>query len=268
MLKIIIHLFIFAFLSVLTQVGGIVYFAALYGSNKFQLGRVKSVGLFVIVYLLTTFAIVPLIAPVFGRTALPITGNLRPLNIITCLLNRHYVRPELKKQLTSVAEQMNRNFDGTRTNYLDANFPFYEGFPLFPHLNHNDGRKVDLAFYYVDTRSGEQSNDAPSFIGYGIYEGPTKEEVNYPNRCAEQGFWQYGLLTYAVPKWNEDKLKVDAHRTAELIRLLAEDELTAKIFIEPHLKKRWNLSRYDKIRFHGCQAVRHDDHIHTQIKHQ
>jgi hypothetical protein len=32
------------------------------------------------------------------------------------------------------------------------------------------------------------------------------------------------------------------------------------------LKARWNLTQYDKIRFHGCQAVRHDDHIHTQVK--
>ncbi|MFT5619364.1 MAG: hypothetical protein ACI85I_002607, partial [Arenicella sp.] len=38
-----------------------------------------------------------------------------------------------------------------------------------------------------------------------------------------------------------------------------------KVFIEPHLKTRLGLENYSKIRFHGCQAVRHDDHIHVQL---
>src|SRR5690606_4149881 len=184
-LKIITHFLIFLSLTILTQVGGIVYLLALYISDIFQFDRFKMIGLFIIVYLVATFVIVPLIAPVFGRTALPLTGNLRPLNMLTCLLNRHYVRPVLKKQLISIAEQMNSKFDGTRTNYLDANFPFYSGFPLFPHLSHNDGKKVDLAFYYTDVRTGEPSNAAPSLIGYGIYDGPSEAEINYPEKCSE-----------------------------------------------------------------------------------
>ena len=46
--------------------------------------------------------------------------------------------------------------------------------------------------------------------------------------------------------------------------ILKQNEIS-KIFIEPHLKKRMNLKN-PKIRFHGCRAVRHDDHIHLQIK--
>lgn len=38
-----------------------------------------------------------------------------------------------------------------------------------------------------------------------------------------------------------------------------------KIFLEPHLKTRLKLSKYSKIRFHGCHSVRHDDHIHLQL---
>ncbi len=34
---------------------------------------------------------------------------------------------------------------------------------------------------------------------------------------------------------------------------------------KPHLKTRLKLSSA-KIRFHGCQAVRHDDHIHVQLR--
>lgn len=265
-LKYALHLLMFTFLTVITQVGGVVYLLALHLTHQFQFTFIKSTGLFAGMYLLTTFAVIPLLAPVFGRTALPLRGALKPLTIGTCLLNRHYVRPELREQLLSIAEKMDDQLKGTQTNYLDANFPFYNGFPLFPHLSHDDGKKVDLAFYYRSTQTGEPSASAPSLIGYGIYESPMQGEVNYPEQCAKQGFWQYGFLSCWVPKWNEERLKVDSERTSILIGLLAEDPLTSKIFLEPHLKVRWNLERHDHIRFHGCQAVRHDDHIHVQIK--
>lgn len=197
-----------------------------------------------------------------GREALPLTGNLRPLNLGTCLLNRHYVKPQLRDQLQSISDIMNAKFEGTKTNYLDANFPFFDGFPLVPHLSHNDGKKLDLAFYYKNEDG--RTHSAPSCIGYGVYEDPRNGETDYPSYCRQKGYWQYGLLV--VPQWNKNDYELDYDRTRELIKLLAEDQMTSKIFIEPHLKVRWKLSKYDNIRFHGCQAVRHDDHIHTQIK--
>jgi len=266
MLKLAIHFLLIALLTVLSQIGGIVYLITLILAKLLCLGRLKATIAFFSLYLISTFAVVPLIAPIFGRTALPLAGNLQPLNFVTCLLNRHYVKPNLKEQLISISEVMSVKFSGTKTNYLDANFPFYDGFPLLPHLSHNDGKKVDLAFYYTNTKTGERANSTPSLIGYGIYDSPKNNEINSPEKCVNQGYWQYGLLTYIVPKWNSDKFKVDSERTKELIRLLATNELTSKIFIEPHLKARWGLSKYNKIRFHGCQAVRHDDHIHTQIR--
>ena len=39
-----------------------------------------------------------------------------------------------------------------------------------------------------------------------------------------------------------------------------------KIFIEPHLKQRLGLQKENKIRFHGCGAVRYDDHKHVQLQ--
>ena len=44
-----------------------------------------------------------------------------------------------------------------------------------------------------------------------------------------------------------------------------QNKAIKKIFIEPHLKTRWGLKNYQKIRYHGCHAVRHDDHIHVQL---
>ncbi|TRX59026.1 hypothetical protein FNH22_10880 [Fulvivirga sp. M361] len=265
MLKFIIHGIAIAFLTVLTQVGGIVYLIVLALSNRYQLNLLKSSGLFLGTYMVVCLLILPFLAPMFGRVALPVTGNLKPLNYITCLLNRHYVRTELREQLVGVSDRINKQFEGTKTNYLDANFPFYDGFPLFPHLSHNDGRKVDIAFYYTNQETKAYSNSAPSFIGYGIYEGPAANETNYPKQCADKGYWQYGFLNYLIPHWKADKFSVDVKRTGTLIRSLATDQRTSKIFLEPHLKQRWKLGGYNKIRFHGCQAVRHDDHIHLQL---
>ena len=263
-LKFLIHFVSICILTIATQVGGLIYLLTIVLRRVFNLGKFWSVGIFLGAYIIMSFAILPLLAPIFGRSALPLTGNVRPLNFVTCILNRHYVKPQLKQQLEIVANQMNAKYNGTITNYLDANFPFFNGFPLFPHLSHNDGKKLDLAFYYK--KNDEPSSYAPSFIGYGVYEAPKNGESDFPSICEQKGYWQYGLLSSIVPQWNKEVFELDADRTKELIKLLAEHAKTSKIFIEPHLKKRWGLSKYDNIRFHGCQAVRHDDHIHTQIK--
>lgn len=248
----------------ITQVGGVIYLLTIVLGKPLDIKWQKRLGAFVILYFVVTLVLIPSVAPFFGRVALPLTGNLKPLNLVTCFLNRHYVVPDLEEQLKEIAGKMNTAFEGTQTNYLDANFPFFNGFPLLPHLSHDDGRKVDLAFYYK--HMGQQANAAPSFIGYGIYEAPVAQELDYPERCKKQGYWQYGMLAALVPQWNKREYELDVKRTRHLIKLLASSELTSKIFIEPHLKDRWKLTDYNVIRFHGCQSVRHDDHIHTQIR--
>ncbi|GAA5022490.1 hypothetical protein GCM10011506_00830 [Marivirga lumbricoides] len=251
-------------LTIITQVGGVLYFLTLLTAKAFKLNQLKGLAMFGVLYLITSFAILPAMAPVFGRTALPFTGNLKPLNFGTCLLNRHYVTPELKYQLVEIADEMNKQFAGSVTHYLDGNFPFFNGFPLIPHLSHNDGKKLDLAFFY--TKKDGSINSAPGFIGYGIYESPAEGEVDYPARCREQGYWQYGILSSFVINLGNGDYQLDVDRTRTLIKLMAEHRLTSKIFIEPHLKQRWELDQYKNIRFQGCRAVRHDDHIHTQVR--
>ena len=148
---------------------------------------------------------------------------------------------------------------------MDANFPFIDKFPLIPHLSHNDGKKLDLSFCYRDTKTGEPTNDCPSFIGYGICEEPRSDEKNTDDFCADKGFWQYSFLTKVISQDSKKDFTFDSDKTRELVNLFSTQQTIEKIFIEPHLKKRLNLTS-DKIRFHGCQAVRHDDHIHVQIK--
>ncbi|GAB5527899.1 MAG: hypothetical protein Roseis2KO_57710 [Roseivirga sp.] len=257
---------LFIVLSILTQIGGLIYVLTLIISKKLSLNKLKTRLLFVGCYLLFTLVITPLIAPLFGRVALPLNGNLRPQNYLTILLNRHYVKQDLKAQLVSAASTMHDQFPDTSVKYLDANFPFIKGFPLLPHLSHNDGRKVDLGFVYTDKETGLATDSSPSPMGYGVYESPRESETNYAQKCKAEGYWQYGFLERLVPQWRADNYTVDVERTKALISILLTHKETSKIFIEPHLKVRWGLSQYDKVRFHGCQAVRHDDHIHLQTE--
>jgi hypothetical protein len=165
----------------------------------------------------------------------------------------------------SVADRLTEKYPGTTINYLDANFPFIDNFPLFPHLSHSDGKKLDLSFQYNDGYTGLITTDVPSFIGYGICEEPSVGEENKPEYCDKKGYWQYSLLRNMVSRKDKNKFVFDNERTRELVNGFASHEILGKIFIEPHLKTRLRLTSA-KIRFHGCQAVRHDDHIHVQLK--
>jgi hypothetical protein len=197
-LSIFFNIFIFIVLTIFTQVGGLVYFFSFVthtiinrkiGHKYFQ--RISKLASFLIIYNLVTFGLVPLIARPFGRVPLPIfeTNNLQPQNILTCFLNRNYVNPTLKEAAFKVATQMNAKYPNTTLNYLDANFPFINSFPLFPHLSHNDGKKLDLSFCYIDIKTLKQTNKCPSFIGYGICEEPRPNEKNTTGFCENRALW-------------------------------------------------------------------------------
>ncbi len=263
-----------ALLTVLTQVGGVLYLAAIASqgwierriSHPWKL-RLAKLGYFMALYLVATLLIVPLLARPLGRAPLPMwgSGHLRPLRAFTCLLNRHYVRAELREATIAVADQMAARFPGTDLYYLDANFPFWDGFSLLPHRSHDDGKKLDLAFCYMDPATGETKNDSPSWLGYGVYADPKKGEQDQPAICGQGGHWQYSIMQSIVPQWSKDAFELDEARTKAMVELFAAQPAIAKMFIEPHLKARMDLSS-PKIRYHGCQAARHDDHLHVQIR--
>ena len=261
-MKIVLHLFIALVLTVISQIGGIIYLATfLFGKLK-KLDWKKTTVLYLGLYLLISLLILPFITPFFGRSALPISGNLKPLNYLTVLLNRHYVDNQMKTELEKISSDFQSEYPNSHVNYLDANFPFIDGFPLFPHLSHNDGKKIDLTFFYL--HKDQPINSSPSFLGYGAFDEPKQNEEDYPQICEQKGFWQYSLLRF-ITVGDKGDYKTDIDRTRRLIQLLAQTS-NSKIFLEPHLKKRWKLNRFDNIRFHGCHAVRHDDHIHFQIQ--
>jgi len=94
---------------------------------------------FLSIYLLSTLLIVPLIAPKFGRERIK---SVTPASYFTILANRNYVTPEMNVLLKDLQDKLGH------VNYLDANFPFIDKFPLLPHLSHNDGKKLDLSLAY------------------------------------------------------------------------------------------------------------------------
>ncbi len=263
----------FLILSILTQTGGIIYLINTTTfkwinektNNKWLASLVK-LTTFLLLYCLATFLIVPILAKPLGRVRMPIrtTNHIRPATIWTCLLNRNYVRPVLRDMAFDVANQMATKYPGTTLNYLDCSFPFINGFPLFPHLSHNDSKKIDLSFCYNNIQ-GIETNEVPSAIGYGICEEPRPGEVNTAEDCGNRGFWQYNILRVIVPQGNKVNFTFNETKTKDLVELFASEDATGKIFIEPHLVKRLKLTS-NKIRFHGCRAVRHDDHIHVQLK--
>ena len=256
-LKLFGHLIIILFLTVLTQVGGLIWIITLWGSYKF---KKRKRYLFPLLYLLFNLLLIPPIAKVFGREKLPLfSDSLKPRNLVYPLFFRNYVAPELNVLLENASDQLKTT--NITITYLDANFPFINGFPLLPHLSHSDGKKVDICFMYLD-ESGNSTNKKPSGSDYGVY-------VNAKNRtatnCINKGYWQYDITKH-VTFLEINDLEFDKERTKNLIQELLHSKFTEKIFIEPYLKESLGLRNQTKIRFHGCQAVRHDDHIHLEIK--
>lgn len=264
---------VFSVLTILTQIGGLAYLAyksfGLAIRKRIKVGgfsRWKPFGLFAGIYLAGTLFVIPPLAELYGRVPMPWFANeehrIKPATILTCLANRHYVRPELKALISDISLQMEEE---AALVYLDANFPFLTGFPLLPHKSHDDGEKIDLSFIYRNTQTGEVVNDAISMFGYGVTEDPARGEMNRPEECEGKGYWQYSLIRRITPQWRKEKYVFDEALNRELLIRLAKDGRVGKIFIEPHLKQRLGLDRHGKVRSHGCSAVRHDDHIHVQL---
>lgn len=245
------HGLIIALLTVVTQIGGIAWLVAALLSRR--------PGTLLLIFLVAYTALwsgARYLAPTINRIAVPCIDlgptRARAHSPLYCALNRTYVTPELARHLDALAVHMHDRFPGTRTRVLDASFPFFN-LPLLPHLSHDDGEKADLAFWYegAATRSP---------IGYWAFEAPRPDD---PQPCADNAGPLRWNMTALQPLMRD--LALDDARTAEALRWLAANlPPGGKIFIEPHLVRRLGVTS-DKIRFQGCRAARHDDHIHLQL---
>lgn len=271
-MAVLLGLVAFILLTVVTQIGGIALIIAWVLVKSFggpasspARGRWRLAAVFALTYAVITAVVVPGLAPFGGRVALSCGsgGNYAAAHSLYCILNRHYVDARLRSMLDALADAMNAAHPGTKTLYLDANFPFFDGFPLIPHLSHEDGRKLDLAFYYTDADGQYLPGAVRSPIGYFAFEQPPPGARQCPSRGGIGMRWDMDWLQPLLPD-----MKLDAERTRAAAAWLVNEGQAfgvEKLFLEPHLTRQLGLSS-PLIRFQGCRAARHDDHIHVQIR--
>ena len=238
---------VFLALTIVTQIGGVAWVM----SRLMKYKLAAFLGIYTGLTVMTLY-----VAPIFCRQAIACgsDGALQVQSWFYCITNRTYVSPELAGVLEDLAREMDEKHPGTVTLVLDGNFPFLDGFPLLPHLSHDDGEKVDLAFFYKD-ETGYLPGKARSPIGYFAFEqGPTQCPKAWPTLR-----WDFESIQ---PLWADFGLEEARNRS--VLEVLVDDPRVAKILIEPHVVDRLGVQA-PKIRFQGCRAARHDDHINIQL---
>jgi len=274
--KLFLGLIVFIVLTALTQIGGIVFVVSallvswFLGARhwNFLLRWITHLIAFAVLYAAVTVAAVPPLAREFGRHPLPcLPAANRPYGAVhpaLCILNRHYASSSAHRVLSALTKEMNAQFSGTTVLYLDAGFPFLDGFPMLPHLLHDDGRSVDLAFFYTNARGVYQRGRTRSPFGYWAFEPPRKGD---PRPCfQDKGLglrWDLGFLQ---KYWRPYKL--DEKRTAAMVRWLVTEGPNfgvQRVYLEPHLVNRFQIAS-PFLRFQGCRSERHDDHIQIKLR--
>ncbi len=158
-----IGLFLVAFivLTAVSQIGGLVLCLSWLIARWVSGGRLTAssparplthVLTFLLIYGIAVFAFVPAVAGALGRERLPCLATTdqptRAVTALTCLLNRNYAAPATANLAVELSRNLARRFPGTVVGYLDASFPFLDGFPVLPRLGHSNGRSIDLALPY------------------------------------------------------------------------------------------------------------------------
>lgn len=257
--------FLALLLTAATQIGGVVLWFCIPAftwvgrrlDGRKPLPRAGAcIGIYVCAYLGASLAVVPL-AGAFGRGPLAcgLAGDMvyGPRTIWTCLLNRHYALLPARQALRKISTEFSREFNDSRIAYLDAGFPFFDWFPMIPHLSHGDGRKIDLALIYADSPA------TPSPIGYWGFVQPRPGD---PRPCTgKEGLlrWNMAWLQPLLPE-----IELDEGRTAALLQSLSRSLEVRRVLVEPHLRLRLGVDN-SRVRFQGCRAARHDDHIHVEF---
>lgn len=196
-----------------------------------------------------------------GLVTLPCNGStlLEPLKDYHCRRDRHFVTPQVREALTTAAHKMQARYPGEVLRFMDASGPTGQK-PFEPHLSHGDGRQIDLALYYTDVE-GRSLADFPDTRRYGGFwpaEPPRRsEEVACP-----QG--RKGRAEKPDPPADRP-WRLDETRTRLLIETLVADPRVRRVLLEPHLERRLGLWGHPKVRFAGCDAARHDDHVHVDF---
>lgn len=254
-------------LTVITQIDGAVLWivmgvtGALSASLGWRRRRVTLLS-FVVCYLLVSALVVPPLAGLGGRVALPCwSGTPSPVSWFYCLTNRHYGTPALVATVGAVAARVAASHPGTIIAYLDASHPFDWGVPLVPHFGHGSGREIDLGLFYAHHDGEERPLGGAWWLGYGAFR--PAERVSDADVCAgRDGPFRWNL------RWLQGlfgDLELDRRRTSTLVAALLRERRVERLFIEPGLASALGMQD-PRVRFAGCHAARHDDHVHVRIR--
>lgn len=250
-------------LTLLTQIGGLAYLAALLVTRRWRRSAISQwrrsaypTAATLLVYAIASIAIVPPLAGLLGRERVPCAST----TLVGCTLNRTYLTSETLALVAALDQAMASRFPGSNVTVLEGSFPFLDGFPLPPHLSHHDGHKVDFAYFYRDAGGRPVAQGSPSPIGYFHFQQPRPGDRE---PCAGRFTplrWDFAWLQPKEPAW-----ALDEERTRAMILWLKAQPEVTRIFIEPHLADRLGVVG-GKVRFQGCFAARHDDHLHVEIQ--
>lgn len=196
-----------------------------------------------------------------GLVSLPCDGStgLAPAKPYYCRVGRHFLTPQARAVMLEAASSIARRHPGSPLYFMDASGP--DGVkPFPPHLSHGDGRQLDVALFYTDT-AGTPLNRFPDTSRHGGYwpaEPPRPgEDTACPDGRAQEA-------EKPDPPANRP-WRLDETRTRAVLDILLADPRVRRILIEPHLERRLGLWGHPKLRFAGCQAARHDDHMHIDF---
>ena len=109
------HAAVFVSLTILTQVGGVIYLCSiLLISKRKRKYRWKRIVLFLSLYLLATLFLIPRVALIFGRQKIEQLSHIQYHNVLTALCNRNYVSKELHRVLIDISLQLQEHSPNIR----------------------------------------------------------------------------------------------------------------------------------------------------------
>jgi hypothetical protein len=129
---------------------------------------------------------------------------------------------------------------------------------MLPHITHGDGRRLDLALMWEDV-DGTPARGNGSPLGYfGYAQPPTGAASTCPDAWVDLR-WDMKLLQPILAYH-----QLDARRSRLLLEEVLAETSIHKVLMEPHIQRTLGVSD-GRLRFQGCRAARHDDHIHIQL---
>lgn len=259
------HLIMVFLLTITSQVGGLIWMVVfmVFAGLKKKFSIWIQLLTFVIIYLVFIFTALPMIAKSYGKVPLPRSeaGNLIPHHALYYLFNRNYATPDTKAELIKIANEIHKKDPNLKLVYLDASWPIGTEIPLLPHISHSNGRKVDLCFAYK--KDGQYVDYGNSTTGYGNFIPPQQGESDLPGHCLSRGKHLYDFAKYL--QLGKKEIEFDITGTKLIMDELCKSDKMIRIFLETHLVERLDLQD-KRVRAAGCWAVRHDDHIHFQMR--